>query len=107
MEFLRTDQFCGIFPRNVLGDTVEDQLIALECLQGILMDRVFSSIDPLASVAKSRKVVYPSRSRKEHDRYDNDRDGENPQSPRDPSGGCSGAAQNEIGRASCRERGEK
>jgi len=73
----------------MFGDSVKDELITLERLQGVLMDRVPRAIHPLASVAEGRDVIYPCRGRKEDYGDDNDGYGQKPQSSRDPPGGCS------------------
>src|ERR687884_203830 len=72
----------------MFGDAINDQFIALEGLEGVLMDRLLRPIHSLSSIAKGGDVVYPCRSREEDYRNSNDCDGQEPQSPRDAPDGC-------------------
>src|SRR5918911_1913156 len=72
----------------MFGDAINDQFIALEGLEGVLMDRLLRPIHSLSSIAKGCDVVYPCRSREEDYRNSNDCYGQEPQSPRDAPDGC-------------------
>src|SRR5437764_2239023 len=71
----------------MLRETVKDEFIALEGLESVLMDRLPRTIHALASIAKGRNVIYPCRGREEDYRYNNDRQGQEPQSPGDAFAG--------------------
>src|SRR5437763_4975567 len=87
MKILGADQLSAVLASNMFGDAVEDEFITLKGLQSILMDGVLRAVYPLASIAKGCDVVYPCRCRKKDYRNDNDRYGQEPQSPRDSPGG--------------------
>ena len=59
MECLRANQVRPILGSDVFGKAVEDQLIILERLESVLLDRIGCALDPLASIAKGGNIIDP------------------------------------------------